>query len=210
MTEQGMFDVTTHRYCSRGSRCTGLTEALGLVGLKPPVPIDGRHADNFQHAGERGTAIHAMRHISDIGERDKYDFDPNLIGYLDAWDAFKRDYQYSPDWSEKFLVHNVYRFGCIPDSAGPSRLGYMVAEAKSRDLLDEDRLQVEGQAIALTDIAGKKIDARYLVRLFPDGRYHAHDCRKGIGKGYTIPHTQLRQTILQIISIANLRIAREG
>lgn len=193
------FDPETHRYYLDGRRVVGITEALALSGIKPPPdPSTRTHAANVEYACQRGTAVHKMCELDDLGKCDSYDFDANLLPYLDAWRSFKRDYGFAPDFTERFLVHEVFCFGGIPDSAGPCDKtgGYTVVERKVRELDDADELQVAGQSILLKDVAGKPVAHGLLVRLKEDGKYQVKKCADRRSRGI----------FLAAVTVANYRI----
>lgn len=195
------FNEADHTYWLEGRRVTGITEALEGCGLRSKPP-QGAIA-NFEYAGKRGSIVHKMRHLSDIGERENYDFDESLLGYLDAWDAFKKHYGLDVLFSEKPLVHPIYQFGGTPDCAGfSSRLGKLVVvEAKtSAKLEDWIGLQLAGQMLLLQDVAGMAIEKRLVVRLESDGQYEYGEYGDRTDKG----------TFLATVTIANRKLRGIG
>lgn len=194
------FDRPTHTYWFGSRRVSGINEALESVGLKPPINIvSRRHRANFEYAGERGTAVHKMCELEDLGESGNYTFDPNLVGYLEAWKVFKLDYGYSPDVTEQPIGHPVYQFGGTPDSGGTCEKmgGYFAVERKQRKLLPQDKFQVALQVILLRDVLGKPCKGGVLVELRKDGKYCAEEVR-------TRP---LERLVLAAIAVSNYKIS---
>lgn len=191
------FRESDHTYWLEGRRITGATEALEGCGLKPKPPEGA--VMNFQYAAKRGSIVHKMRHLSDIGESENYDFDPALIGYLDAWNAFKVEYGLAVEFSEKPLIHPIYQFGTTPDCAGySSKLGrYMVVEAKTCAKIEGWMgLQLAAQALALEDVAGIKVVSRMVTRLESSGEYEIAEYRDRTDKG----------VFLSAVTIANRKL----
>lgn len=165
-----------HTYWLDGLQVTGATHAINSGGYGEQV-LGRTHAENFRYAGARGKVGHQMCHLDDIGQADKYDMDENLMGYLEAWRSFKRDFGFKPDTEacEKPLIHLAHRYGVTPDSAGDSISGYLVVERKMRTLARKDWLQLEAQKLAIRDVLGRPVKYGKVVELRRDGTYRAPD-----------------------------------
>lgn len=176
-TAQFRFDPETHRYFFGPRRVTGITEALSGVGLLAPLPENGRILRNFKYAGERGTAVHSMCAIDDKGECDKWDMDPSLLPYLEAWRAFKYDTGFKPLHVEEPMGHSIYMFGGTPDVAGtlPGNPGLVVVERKTRDLKDEDGFQLALQEVLVAHNKKSPVLQAWAVRLSDDGTYRPRE-----------------------------------
>lgn len=170
------YDDPTHTYWFGAAQATGATHAINSAGYGEAV--SGRaHAANFLYAGERGRAVHSMCHLDDLGQAEGYDMDENLLGYLEAWRRFKREFQFVPDPEacERPIGHRLHRYGVTPDSAGESLFGYMVVERKVRELARKDWLQLQAQKMAIRDVLGRPVKCGRVVQLRGDGTYRSPD-----------------------------------
>ncbi len=192
------FDEKQHRYYIGDRLIVGITQALSLSGLAPKPEMNPRFAANFKYAGERGKAIHKMCELDDLDRSHLYDYDENLAGYLSAWQAFKREWGFKPDFVEEFLIHEIYCFGGIPDCAGYcDRLNaYTVVERKSRELADYDQFQVAGQRILLEDVEKRKVGAEVLVQLKADGTFLPRILKDRKARGIFLAAVTISNTIL--------------
>lgn len=74
------FDPTTHTYTVDGRRLPSVTQVLELAGL-----VDKTWFTDFGR--DRGTYVHQMLELDDLGELDEGTLDEQLVPYLTAWRA---------------------------------------------------------------------------------------------------------------------------
>ncbi|HBY58523.1 MAG TPA: hypothetical protein DEH78_01795 [Solibacterales bacterium] len=82
----GTFDPASHTYRGTGGRVLrSVTQILkGARLVEDYGKIDPFYA-------ERGTAVHAACEYSDKGTLDRSTLDPQIIGYLKAWESFRSE-----------------------------------------------------------------------------------------------------------------------
>lgn len=167
--EGARFDPVEHRYYLNDRRVIGLTEALGSVGIKPPLV--GIPQSTLERVRERGTRIHLLTQLDD--ENDLGEYAPEDEGYLSAWRKFKAEHDYRPEIIEQFFIHPLYFFGGIPDrgcylGAKKATLEIKTTVAGVEPWVD---IQTALQCSLLRDVAGFNSEIRAAVALFEDGTY---------------------------------------
>ena len=170
ITQEGArFDPIEHRYYLNDRRVIGLTEALGSVGIKPPLVGIPQHT--LERVRNRGTRIHLLTQLD--AENDLGEYAPEDQGYLDAWRKFVKDHAFRPNIIEKFLIHQLFFYGGIPDHGcylgdRPTTLEVKTTVAGVEPWVE---IQTALQAKLLADVAGFKTTQRAAVALFEDGTY---------------------------------------
>lgn len=106
------FDPSDHSYHLGDRRLIGVSEAIQAAGLEDFSRID---PDIFEHARQRGVAVHAACYFLDEGDLDWGTVTPEIEPYVRAWERFKGDFPL--DWSdvEKPLFHATHGFAGTPD-----------------------------------------------------------------------------------------------
>jgi hypothetical protein len=111
------FDAATHTYRFGGSVVRSVTQHLQALHSFAGVPLDVLEA-----AQERGTYVHKMCELFDLGELDEVENAKieggRYVGYLDAWKRFIDDFR--PNWSgiECMGYSPLYRFAGAMDRHG--------------------------------------------------------------------------------------------
>lgn len=191
-----------HSYWFGDRRITGITQALGLSGLRPRTEFTSRrHSANFARAGRRGTAVHQACEIYDAGEISLYDVPPELRGYVDAYAGFSRQHGFEPTVIEKPMGHPIFQFGGTPDRAGWCELlqAHVVLELKQCELGDWIAFQLAGQKLLLQyHFPETRWERELAVRLFPDGTWKVREYREPRARGL----------FLAAVAIANYHISK--
>lgn len=182
------YEDETHAYTLNGRRIPSVTEIVSLI-------TDRKYADTnpalLEQAKCRGTAVHELCEAIDCGvEPEALEIEPELVGYVNAYLAFLRDYR--PQWD--YIEKVVY----TPDYAGRvDRIGRIdgdayVVEIKTTSSMDRlSKLALYFQldfyvaAVALLLPYASTIKTMG-VQLKKDGTYTAHDGEK-IAKRYMTP-----------------------
>lgn len=95
-----------HQYSLNGQPLPGVTSVLKAVGI---LDFSGMPPAIMEAAMRRGTNAHKATELDDAGELDVTALDPELMGYLLAWRAFRADlYSWGgdilPDWTERRMA----------------------------------------------------------------------------------------------------------
>lgn len=96
------FDADTHTYTVDGVVIPSVTEICRFLHY------EAAYADkeSRDRAARRGTAVHEATALIDYGE--EVEVDNEILGYVQAWRAFKRDYHVDVIEIERVVFGNVY------------------------------------------------------------------------------------------------------
>ena len=162
------FDPSDHSYRLDGKLIPGVTTVLGAVGI-----IETSYFR--EEAAWRGSVMHKVCELDDLGTIAQYEIDPQAEPYLAAYRAFKRDRAFLPSLIEQPLADPKLGFAGTPDRtgviAGRQRgLDYRVTlDLKTGAEAWWHRLQLAAYS-QLTGTLG-----RIVLRLKSDGTYNAHE-----------------------------------
>lgn len=182
------YDDDTHAYTLNGRRIPSVTEIVSLITAR-------KYADTnpaiLEQAKRRGTAVHELCEAIDCGvDPEALEIEPELVGYVNAYLAFLRDYR--PQWD--YIEKVVY----TPDYAGRvDRIGRIddifhivdIKTTSSMDRLSKLALyfQLNFYTYAVSPLLPYASTIRTLgVQLKKDGTYTAHAGEK-IAKKYMTP-----------------------
>lgn len=112
-TRENCFDKEGHRYFDvDGNLVPGITEVLKAQGLITGVEYVS------EEAMWRGQEVHRICHNFNKAKEERTDFDPCLVGYLQAWKKFREATGFVYVIGEEPLVSETYRFGGTMDNFG--------------------------------------------------------------------------------------------
>lgn len=171
-------DEESHVYTDRDGLtvpgCTGI-----IAGLQSWIGIP---VDVLEHASARGRAVHEETAIMDelecVGDKYHYDdLDPELMPYVFAWETFKRELKFTPNWIEKTVTSKRHRCAGQMDRAG------IAAEICAAQVLIDIKcvaalspatgVQLAGYRMMFNEgrKKGDQIQRRFAVQLKPDATY---------------------------------------
>lgn len=110
------FTAETHEYQLDGKKVPSVTQVLSEMGF-----IDTRWFT--EESRERGTLVHKLCELHDLGVLDEESVDPRLAGYLAAWKSFGVKTEFVWTSVEKPLAHPLFRYAGTPDRIGISGKG---------------------------------------------------------------------------------------
>lgn len=164
-------DEATHTYWLDGAQIPGVTSVLSVAHSFGFVS-----AEALESAQERGTYVHKMCELDDLGTLHPDEESGAFGGYLRAWRNFCREYGAAWDGGVECIGHSrVYRYAGTVDRRGTlkRRPGRWVIDIKT----SVQKYKVWGlQTAAYRNIAAEE-DARWstaqraTVRLRNDGKY---------------------------------------
>src|SRR5215467_13563763 len=111
------FEPEAHVYRLDGAPVEwSVTQLLEAAGVSP----DYRKVNPavLQHARRRGIHVDACCDLDDAEDLDWSSVDPEAVGYVQGWQAFKADYGYEPVMAQPLLYHPTYDYAGTPDSIG--------------------------------------------------------------------------------------------
>lgn len=105
MTDTITFDEASHAYTVNGKRVPSVTEITSVLTA-------GKYAEStpaLQQAQRRGTEVHELCEAIDCGiDPEELEIAPELVGYVNAYLAFLRDYRPEWDYIEKVVYCSDY------------------------------------------------------------------------------------------------------
>ena len=168
------YDAETHSYTVDGKRVPSVTEITGVLTAGKYAEVN---AAMLQQAQRRGTEVHELCEAIDCGiDPEELDIAPELVGYVNAYLAFLRDY--SPEWD--FIEKIV----CTSEYAGRAdRIGWIdgkkcVVDIKTTANMDRiSKLALFFQLRAYREAIGG-VQTGLGVQLRSNGRYTIHRMEK--------------------------------
>lgn len=159
------FDQAEHRYFFDGVPVPNVTRVLEAAGL-----IDYRFlGERREMYLERGRLVHLATERDDNHSLDEESIDTEIVGYLQAWRAFRRDYGFVPRLIEHRICNEQYRYAGTLDRVGRIRDGTeLLVDLKSGLAPDAVRFQLAAYAACLPHPRTRR---RRCVELHQDGTY---------------------------------------
>lgn len=161
------FDPVEHRYFWQGQPVPGVTSVLQAAGL---IDFTGVPIDALVAARERGTAVHRMCELDDLGDLDEDSADDSLLGYLVAWRKFREETGFAPDAIEQRVYHPTSRYAGTLDRMGMFQGHRTLIDLKTGAPQRATGAQLAGYAMAVDQKAGHKIH-RFAIHLEEAGTF---------------------------------------
>ena len=158
------FDQEKHEYRVDGVVIPSVTQIINSVAGERWDNID---SEALEYASQRGTAVHLITELHDLGTLDESSVDPTLRGYYNAYLAFLADVK--PQWE---LVEQK-AFSERPRYAGTvDRVGIVNGKKAVLDIKTGVKSKYTGlQLSAYAHMIGEKQARRYGLYLSEDGKY---------------------------------------
>ena len=174
------FDPDTHTYTLCGERVPSVTEICRFLHYK------SEYADkeSRDRAARKGTAIHELTALIDYGE--DVDVPPELAGYVQAWENFKRDYRVEILAIEQTIGSAIYVGGSIGmlsmcgtlDRRARIESKSGIIDIKSGSTVNKFPLQAQLNGYDMID--DRINDFLLGVYLRPDATYTAYEAPKDV------------------------------
>ena len=158
------FDEETHTYFMDDVPVPSVTQALVESGII--------NTDFFNDWGRwRGSTVHKITQLYDENDLAESSVDPDLVGYLEAWKKFKREFPSEIEGIEVELYHATAKYGGCLDRVGVGQGGNFILDIKTGPLTRAVGLQLTGYADAYESQTGFNILNLYGVQIKEDGTY---------------------------------------
>jgi hypothetical protein len=159
------FDEATHRYYLGNVTLPSVTTVLAAAGL-----LDyGFLGDRREQYLERGRAVHLATQQYDDHIPTEESNNAEILGYLEAWRAFRRDYGFVPHLIEHRVFNRQYAYAGTLDRVGSIRGGAeIIVDIKSGVAPAAVRYQLAAYAGCLPHPRSRR---RQCVELHQDGAY---------------------------------------
>jgi len=160
-----LFDDANHRYKLAGVLVPGVTSVLESAGLIDYRFLGARREEYLR----RGRDVHAATHADDLDSLDESTVQPEYMGYVQAWRAFRRDYGFTADRLEHRVCNRQYGFAGTLDRTGAVRDGsHIILDIKSGVAPRAVRFQLAAYASCLLHPRSRR---RRCVEVHADGSY---------------------------------------
>ena len=156
------FDPQSHSYFLDGVQIPGVTRVLREAGLVP-------NYGGFSGPQYRGLHVHTACEYLDLNDLDWSSVHPDYIGYVRAWDRFKKESGFNPTLIEYQSWHKLYRYGGTLDRRGSLNGSHFILEIKTGYPAAWHALQLSGYKMFGGD--DWVLDRRGAVYLKEDGSY---------------------------------------
>ena len=113
-----LFDEEPHSYTVKGIKVLSVTQTIALAGLGPDFFLVPPAV--LKMAQDRGSAVHLACAFMDAGELDWSTVDPRIIGYVKAYEKFRKECPMKTVAIEKKLSAMIgpYQLAGTPDLIG--------------------------------------------------------------------------------------------
>jgi hypothetical protein len=161
-------DPTTHIYRNeRGDIVPSVTQILQCAGL---VDFSGIAPAVLEAAAERGTIVHTITEYLDKGTLDEESIDPSLMGYVDGYRAFLKQFGIRKFMSiEKMIYHKALSYAGKLDRVVISFDGPLLYDIKTGCKEAAHEVQLAGYHFALEN--QKEIEKTGTLYLSEDGKF---------------------------------------
>ena len=158
------FEETDHIYYMDDVPVPSVTGVLKDAGLI--------NTDFFTEWGRsRGSVVHKATEFYDEGDLNEEELDPLVVGYVEAWKKFRREFEFEIHEMEKQMYHPTARFAGTLDRVGLIRGDRAIADIKTGQLTPVVGLQLTGYADLYQAETGNIIQKLFGVQLKENGTY---------------------------------------
>lgn len=158
------FREEDHTYALDGKPLLSVTTILRLAGL---ISFDGVNPEVLQNAMARGSRVHRATELDDLGQLDIASVLEDDIGYLMAWQRFRRETGFRPEHVERRVFSHRYGYAGTLD-----RIGFLKRQRWLLDVKTGIRHPAVGpQTAAYRECLRHKHLPRGAVYLKADGHY---------------------------------------
>lgn len=120
----------------------------------------------------RGSAVHAACHYLDENDLIWRTVDPAIVGYVRAWEKFKRESGFTPQLIEKTVWSDIHTAACTLDRCGPMQGHNAMVEIKTGEVEPWAGVQTAFQGVCVVELGLMPfIDLRGAAQLRADGTY---------------------------------------
>lgn len=162
-------EPSTHTYRLDGQVIPGVTSVLKGVGI---IDYSFIPQDVLQEASRRGTAVHVALQHYDEGTFDRGSFNPEWLGYIDAYERFLEQSRFQPAQIEQKIYHPLHRYAGTLDRTGLLDDDLVILDFKTGLVLPGHALQLAGY---LNCLPGPRRFRRMALQLCANATYRIHE-----------------------------------
>lgn len=166
------FTEKDHRYEVDGEVIPSVTQIMELAGI---VDVSGIPAHHLQRAADRGTAVHVACQYLDEDDLVIDSLDPEIVGYVVAYQRFKEQNEFVPDLIEHRMVGEVegWQYGMTLDRLGTvAKRGRIVLDLKTSSKPSKSwPIQTAAYVAGYSAVDKLAAPSRGVVHLHKDGTF---------------------------------------
>lgn len=165
------FEPKAHQYFLGSTELPGITWVLKDNGLLPEFFAN-------DEALKRGTFVHKCCELLDHNDLNWDSVPDKYMGYVIAWERFRKTTGFVPEINEKSMYHPLLMFAGTPDREGYVLLGERcerwIVEIKTGEPLPATALQTAAHELLISAQPGaiQVPRKRLAVKLNENGSYH--------------------------------------
>lgn len=160
-TPEGItFDEEHHIYTVNGEVIPSVTTILKKAGLTP----DWSNVPDIEWYADRGKAIHTATEMWENGTLDDDSLDPRIVGHVEAYKSFRRDFPATVTAQEIMLWHPVYKYAGRIDMVieGNSHYKLFLKKTGKYKLVEVTNIRTHFNVFlsALVEVTGNRTEAQ--------------------------------------------------
>ncbi len=155
------FNKERHEYRLDGAIVPSVTQVIKAARI-----IDDSFFD--EHSRRRGEAVHLATAMYDEGTLDPASVDPEIAGYVEAWEIFLVLSGFQPTKIEFSVANETYRYAGTIDRVGTMAGSPVILDIKTGAVGPEVGLQLAAYEYALDHETNYR---RFAVQLSDDGKF---------------------------------------
>lgn len=165
-------DDEEHVYRFNGARVPGITSLMDAIHSYDGVP-----EWVLERKAELGSHVHLATELYDTDDLSEETLSPDLVPYLEAWKAFRKDHGGRIHAVEPKLYHPRLGYAGQPDRCMEVDTPHDVVEIKTTShLFNAVGVQLMAQKHLLeASMPGIHVGRRFAVQLKADGRYQMRE-----------------------------------
>lgn len=187
-SEAASFDAESHVYRLGHRIVPSVTQVLSAV-----FPCDAP-AGAMEAARERGNLVHEATEHYDRGRLDVDAVRDDVVPYVLAWIAFRRDTDIEILAIEEPMIHHARGYAGTPDRLARWRRKTAVCDIKATARIEPTTaLQTAAYAELAATARHLKIEQRFTVQLRPDATYRVQEWAEPTDLGVFLCALQIHQ-----------------
>jgi hypothetical protein len=162
------FDRDSHKYTMDGVIVPSVTEVISDVGLYDLSMVPKSILDN---ACSKGTFVHKLTELYDMGTLNIAKVKDNYLGYLKAWETFKNEKNVRVCDVELMVFSNKFKYAGTMDRVAVIDDRICILDIKTGAPSKAHAVQTSAYALAYKEMHGEKVKDRFCVYLSEKGEY---------------------------------------
>ena len=160
------FEKEGHRYFVGDREYSSVSSILDAQGLT--VWLNRLSPEQREAAAIRGSYVHKACELADSGKLNRATVDPQIAGYLEAYEQWKAQTDFRPVLIEQPLASPPLRYAGTPDRIGYVGERIVIVDLKTGGAYPSVRLQLAAYGALLANVA---VPLRWVLYVTKDGKF---------------------------------------